>query len=613
MISSVLFKSALLTTGLLCVLQANGQSESPPELLGKEINTEYNEIGPVISPDGKTLYFSRISHPQNSHGPDGSQDIWYSEFRNNRWTNAVRMPAVINKEVYNAIYSITPDGNTILLKGSYQKGVYQTRGFSISKRIRRTWSAPETLDIPDYEKMSKGEFDCGFLSNDGQVLLMSFSEKKKGRNDDIYVSFKGKDGKWSKPQSLGPDINTANYMETTPFLAADGVTLYFSSDRPGGHGGNDIYMSRRIDGTWKKWSKPVNLGPLVNTPGFEGYYSVSAAGDYAYWSSNHEGVTQKGDIFRRSLKPVEPEQPKDTSDKRPTVVIADRKDITAPEPVVMITGKVLDPRTKRPIEAQILFQSFPDGRDIGTASTDPETGEYKFTLPYGSVYTMRPVAPGYIAETERIDLTDTAMSRSKRRDLFVNPTDTSLIAESSTSESQPLTNQAERDSILIANTDKPKGVVDRQIASQDTSSDEAKVVPDTTYVRTYQEMDRDLTLVEAEVGGVVRLNNIFFETARSRLLPESKLELDQMVAILNAFPTMEIELAGHTDSEGSEESNLKLSQARSDAVKSYLIEKGIAAERVKSVGYGESMPVATNATAEGRQANRRVEFKILKK
>ncbi len=78
MISSVLFKSALLTTGLLCVLQANGQSESPPELLGKEINTEYNEIGPVISPDGKTLYFSRISHPQNSHGPDGSQEIWYS-------------------------------------------------------------------------------------------------------------------------------------------------------------------------------------------------------------------------------------------------------------------------------------------------------------------------------------------------------------------------------------------------------------------------------------------------------------------------------------------------------------------------------------------------------
>src|SRR5690606_28888242 len=106
---------------------------------GKEINSEYNEIGPVIAPDGKTLYFSRISHPQNTNGTKGSQDIWFSELKNNKWTPARRMPVVLNKEVYNAVYSITPDGNTLLLKGSFEKGVYQTRGFSISQRNARGW------------------------------------------------------------------------------------------------------------------------------------------------------------------------------------------------------------------------------------------------------------------------------------------------------------------------------------------------------------------------------------------------------------------------------------------------------------------------------------------
>lgn len=580
MIRSVLLNIIPLILGCLSLsLNTFGQSSNTPELLGKEINTEYNEIGPVISPDGKTLFFSRISHPQNTHGANGSQDIWFSEYRNNRWTNAVRMPAVVNKEVYNAIYSITPDGNTILLKGSYNKGVYQTRGFSISKRVRRTWSAPESIEIPDYEKMSKGEFDCGFLANDGQTLLMSFSEKKKGRNDDIYVSFKGKDGKWSKPQSLGPDINTPGHMETTPFLAADGVTLYFSSDRPGGMGGNDIYMSRRLDGSWKKWSKPVNLGPAVNTPGFEGYYSVSAAGDFAYWSSFHEGTTQKGDIYRLSLKPAETKPKRDTVERKPPVVIAERRDQTRPQPVVMVSGKVIDDNTGKPIEAQIVFQSFPDGREIGRASTDPETGEYKFTLPYGSVYTMRPVAPGFIAESERIDLTDAAMDPGKGKEVTITAADTSAR-----SGDQPGT----------------------EIAAVQTPND-------TSYVRTYQEVGKNLKVVEAEVGGSIKLNNIFFETARSSLLPESTVELDQLVDVLNTYPSMVIELAGHTDSEGSEASNLKLSQDRSNSVKSYLVQKGVSADRIKTVGYGESMPVASNETAEGRQANRRVEFKILKK
>lgn len=139
------------------------------------------------------------------------------------------------------------------------------------------------------------------------------------------------------------------------------------------------------------------------------------------------------------------------------------------------------------------------------------------------------------------------------------------------------------------------------------------VVKDTTDLRAYKEVDKPLKVVPIEVGGVVRLNNIFFETARSRLKPESRMELDQMVQTLKQHPTMRVELGGHTDSEGTEASNQKLSQDRSNSVRAYLIEKGIDPGRVQSAGYGESKPVATNDTPEGRQANRRVEFTILQK
>lgn len=650
---------------LMAPFSVFGQSSNTPELMGEAINSEYNEIGPVISPDGKTLFFSRISHPQNTHGENGSQDIWYSEFRNNRWSNAVRMPNIVNKDVYNAIYSITPDGNTILLKGSYNKGVYQTRGFSISKRVRRSWSAPETIEIPDYEKLSKGEFDCGFLSNDGQTLIMSFSEKKKGRNDDLYVSFKDKEGKWSRPQSLGHDVNTPAFMETTPFLAADGLTLYFSSDRPGGHGGNDIYSSRRLDASWKKWTKPINLGPAVNTPGFEGYYTVAAAGDYAYWSSNEPGKTKKGDVYRLSLKK---QAPADSLLKKPDL-IAEKKDQTLPDPVVMISGKVLDNKTGKPVEAMVMISSFPDGKEMGTATTDPETGEYKFTLPYGNTYSFRPVVPGFIAEAELIDLTDSTAAKVREKNLLIGDRSARVSAVDSVSGKKEvvglIADKGNKDKPggtgLAAdkgNKDKPAGTglaadkgkskpagdttaASGKTAAADTvktgmpagkdrlARGDAKDTPgkgdgsgvaggpgvakDTASLRTYKEVDKSLKVVPVEVGGVVRLNNIFFETAHSRLRPESRMELDQMVETLKQYPTMHVELSGHTDSEGTEASNKKLSQDRSNAVRTYLVEKGIDPARVRSVGYGESRPVATNDTPEGRQANRRVEFTILQK
>ena len=228
------------------------------ESLGAAFNTEYNEIHPVIAPDGQNLYFVRVSHPSNNYGKDGSNDVWWSELlKDGRWSIARKMPNTINKDQYNDLFSITPDGNTALIRGVYTNGRKENEaGISICKKAGSGWSQPNKLEVPKLESMCKGQFLTAFLSNNGKVLLLAFSEKRNGKEDDIYVSLLDKAGKWSKPENLGNDINTGG-SETTPFLASDNTTLYFASDRKGGEGGFDVWVAKRKGKGWNQMRKVV--------------------------------------------------------------------------------------------------------------------------------------------------------------------------------------------------------------------------------------------------------------------------------------------------------------------------------------------------------------------
>jgi OmpA-OmpF porin, OOP family len=206
---------------------------------------------------------------------------------------------------------------------------------------------------------------------------------------------------------------------------------------------------------------------------------------------------------------------------------------------------VIDQKTGRPMPAEIIYTTLPDGAEAGRATADPTTGEYKIILPFGQKYTMRAITPDYIAVGENVDLTNKPGSDS-------NPTMLEI-----------------------------KG--------------------------------KELKLVPIEVGAVVKLNNIFFDTGKATLRDESAPELDRIVSEMNNKPKLVIELGGHTDNVGSNELNQKLSQDRADSVREYLIGKGIEPDRIQSKGFGETKPVAPNDTDEGRQQNRRVEFTILKK
>jgi OmpA-OmpF porin, OOP family len=369
-----------------------------PENLGPNVNSEYEELSPIISPDGKTLYFVRESDPQNTKYADvnDSQDIYYSELQpDGTWSPARHMGSPLNKRKYNNILTVTPDGNTIMIRGAYKNGEYKATGFSFCHKDGNSWTAPQMLDVKGFEEMNLGSTYGGYMSTDGKVIVMYLSEVE-GTPADIYASFLENDGTWTRPMNLGPKINT-EVKDVSPFLAADGKTMYFSSKRPGGFGDQDIWVTKRLDNSWKEWSDPVNMGNTINSDDYDSYYSIAASGDYAFMVT-YKNSYGKADIERVRLK----------------------KELQ-PDPVVMVTGNVYDAKTKKPLSADITYEQLNSGKVQGNARSNPSTGEYKIILPYGMNYGFHGKAQGYIAVNENLDLTDIKQYQEVHKDLYLIP------------------------------------------------------------------------------------------------------------------------------------------------------------------------------------------------
>jgi OOP family OmpA-OmpF porin len=495
------------------------------ENLGEGINSENPEMRPTISADGNLLFFIRQNDPANIQYATvpNSQDIWYSRRDSTgKWSAAKHLSAKVNASHYNAVYWISPDLNTILLKGSFIDGQYYGMGVSmIHKRRDNSWTNAEMLKIRNFNKFSTTPQMGASMGQDGKTLLFYMTDKKGSFDNDLYVSFAEGNDIWTAPKSLGKKINLPDYNEMSPFIAADGVTLYFSSDRPGGIGENDIWMSKRLDNSWTKWSEPVNLGRPINTEGSEAFFTLDAGGEYAYLTSS-DGAYGASDIVR--VKLLEKEMP---------------------DPVVLVSGNVYNAKTKEPLTASLVYETLPDGTEAGKGISSPVDGSFKMVLPYDKNYSIRASADKFFAISENLNL----------------------------------------DSLIKAG---------------------------------YKEIHKDLYLVPIEIGQVFRLNNVFFDFDKYDLRPESYVELDRVVGFLNEYPNIEIEMSAHTDSKGADDYNMTLSDNRARSVMDYIISRGIAKTRIISQGYGETKPVAANSHAdgsdnpEGRQLNRRVEFKILK-
>jgi OmpA-OmpF porin, OOP family len=363
------------------------------EQLDENVNSEYSEYNPLLSPDGKTLYFSRKNHPENIGGQKDKEDIWYSELdESGKWKLAQNMGSQFNNAYPNFVNTVsnTPDGKSVImiLGNKYVKdGKKSLAGVSISSQVGGKWTKPVNLNISnDYNINDKANY---FLANNRKTLIMSVEREDTKGDRDLYVTFMQDDSVWTEPLNLGSVINTAA-EEAAPFVAIDDKTLYFSSKGFSGFGGSDIYVSKRLDDTWTNWSTPENLGKTINSPLEDLFFNIPVNSEFAYYS---RGVTEENtDIFNVKL-PI----------------------IQSPEPWVTVAGKLMDAKTDLPMGAKIIYERLPDGKDMGLSQSEPKTGEYEIKLPTGFFYSIRAEAKDYISESQNVDLRNVPADMNKKR------------------------------------------------------------------------------------------------------------------------------------------------------------------------------------------------------
>lgn len=376
------------------------------EKLSENVNSDYQETRPLIAPDGKTLYYSRANHPENMGGEDDDNDIWYSEFDANssEWAKSKNLGAPLNNKGPNYISAITPDGNamTVILGNEYTNRDKMKPGVSVSTKTNEGWSKPQSLNIINaYIESTDGNY---FLANNRKVLIMAINRYDAYGGKDLYVSFLQRDNKWTEPLNMGNDLNTA-HTESSPYLAADNETLYFSSKGFSGYGGNDVYISRRLDNTWTNWTEPENLGPDINSEGDDVFFNIPPSGQFAYYSKAEPEGT--GDIYKIAM-PI----------------------FYQPAPVVSVKGKVLDESSNLPVLAKITYNLLPENSEVGFTVTDSITGEYEILLPAGSAYRYRAESEGYQSSSDQVDIIDQNDYIEIERDILLSVgSDEVIVAE----------------------------------------------------------------------------------------------------------------------------------------------------------------------------------------
>ncbi|MCW3102927.1 MAG: hypothetical protein JWO09_1367 [Bacteroidetes bacterium] len=429
------------------------------------------------------------------------------------------------------------------------------------------------------------------LSADGQKFLIYIGKN----NGDLYeAELKGET--WSKPERMNKNINT-DFHESSACYSPDGKSVYFVSDKPeGGLGDRDIYMSTKDEKG--KWGKAVNLGPTINTAyGEEGVF-IHPDGKTMYFSSQGHKTMGGYDIFKSVLEngkwsePVNIGYPVNTPDDDVFFVTSAsgkhgyyasfNANGFGEKDIYMITFLGYEKPLVLNNEDNLLASQTAPVKETVIAPT-VQIKEAQLTILKGVItddLTKKPLE----ATIEIID--------NQKNEIIASFTSNSSTGKYLVS--------------LPAGRNYGIAVKKENYLFHSENFD----IPNTA---AYQEVVKDVALKNIAVGSKIILKNIFFDFDKATLRPESTNELERLTKLLNDVPTLKIEISGHTDSKGADAYNKTLSNNRAKAVVDYLISKGIAADRLTSVGYGEEQPIATNDTDEGRQLNRRTEFKILSK
>ncbi|MBN2348532.1 MAG: PD40 domain-containing protein [Bacteroidales bacterium] len=477
-----------------------------PVTIGPAINSTYDEYWPSLSADEQTLVITRLSDSETSPGKK-QEDFFISRHTKSGWDTLKSAGFPLNTPDNEGAQSISADGRIMVFTACNRDDGVGRCDLYYSVREGSRWSLPRNMGFPVNTKFKETQPS---LSADGRTLY--FSSDRPGGNGqlDLWVSKQNENGIWSTPENLGDKINSSG-NEMSPFIHQDNQTLYFSSDELPGMGGYDIFLSRK-DSTGS-WGKPENIGYPINTYKDEFGLIVNSAGTLAYYSSDI--IKEQGkDIFSfelpREVRPIE---------------------------VSYMKGKVFDVTNKEVLSARFELVDLETGALINQSFSDKQTGEFLVCIPVNKDYMLNVSREGYLFYSDHFALKN-------------------------------------------------------------------------TYDKT-EPFLKDIPLHPIRAGESMVLKNIFYETGLYQLLPESKLELDKLAAFLNTNSEVKIEIGGHTDNVGSQEYNLTLSENRAKTVMEYLVNSGISAQRLTYKGYGYSKSLAANNTEEGRAQNRRTEMKIM--
>lgn len=479
-----------------------------PRRLPPPLNQFVSQYFPVLTVDQETILFTALIGQVGRY----KENIYIShKDKSGNWSIPVSISDKINGPTSNeGTCSISADKKTLVFTSCSREGNYGICDLYISYKKGKEWSKPQNLG-PNIN--SEGWQSQPSLSANGKTLYFVSERKGNYGKNDIWKSTLGTDGTWSKAVNLGPMINSKS-REISPFIHPNGQTLFFASDKTPSMGGFDIYYSNWIDG---EWTEPINLGYPINNHKDQASIFITADGKKGYYADG-----KRKDLNYHSSYMYEFDMPED-------LLHIPKSDV--------VKLKVLDATTEQPIAAQIEVYDMASDSCQQRIQTEADDKEATIVVNEGKEYLIYVTKDGHLFESKYIN---------------------------------------------YKNQEKPTI----------TPGGEVLLHP--------------IELAQSKI-----LENVYFDYDDYSLIVKSHIELNRLVAFLETNPQISIELEGHTDHIGSDKYNEELSIKRAKTVYDYLIQAGIPSNRLSYKGYGKKQPIAPNDTPENQQLNRRVAFKII--
>jgi outer membrane protein OmpA-like peptidoglycan-associated protein len=381
-LTQIFFVTLILT---LLSEEASTQTSFEPKNLGNTVNSEYAEVNPVISWDGKTLYFNRVNHPDNKFGSNNSQDVWSTKLLDDGfWSPAVRLPDAVNITRYNSILSALDDGKSYLILGRFNKSGkrWKAPGFSIIEKVGEyEWGKPTSIKVKGFDRLNQGRAVNAYMTPDRELLFMAFSTSPNSSKLSLYVSVRKKEGVYSKPQLVKGGSKHAVKAKSVeaPFLSNDKNRLYFAADYGDGRDNLDIFYAIRADNSHINWTAPVKLTDTINSSNWDSYFKMNQTGSWAYYSSTTNSLG-KSDIFRVK--------------------------IFEENPFLKLSGLILNQSTQSLMLTDTTYSILVNGEEFSGLTIDRSTASYEMLLPLGSSYTIQPKMDNWNGISSDINLMD---------------------------------------------------------------------------------------------------------------------------------------------------------------------------------------------------------------